>query len=51
VPEELIEAVAKAICEAEKMNVNDPEGGWKTWRDAAIAAINAVDDYTAECGE
>lgn len=34
-----VEKVARAICEAEKMNPDDPLGGWVHWTAAAEAAI------------
>lgn len=37
-----IEKVARAICQAEKMNPDDALGGWVHWVDAANAAIAAV---------
>ena len=41
----VVEVVARAICEAEKMNPDDPLGGWVHWTDAARAAIDAYHDY------
>lgn len=38
----LVERVARAICESEKMNPDDPLGGWRHWIDAANAAIRAM---------
>lgn len=38
-----VEAVARAICVAEKMNPDDALGCWVHWIDAAKAAIEAVD--------
>lgn len=36
-----VEAVARAICVAERMNDDDPLGGWRHWVDAARVAIEA----------
>lgn len=43
---EMIERVARAICEAERMNPDDALGGWVHWTDAARAAIGAMRDPT-----
>jgi len=39
---DIVEAVARAICEAEKMNPDDALGGWVHWKEAAVAAIEAM---------
>jgi hypothetical protein len=41
----VVEVVARAICEAEKMNPDDALGGWVHWTEAATAAIDAYHDY------
>lgn len=38
----MVERVARAICEAERMNPGDALGGWVHWQDAARAAIEAM---------
>lgn len=43
-----IERVARAICEAERMNPDDPLGGWKHWTEPARAAIDASLQIGAE---
>jgi hypothetical protein len=43
---EMIERVARAICEAERMNPDDALGGWVHWRDAARAAIEEMREPT-----
>ena len=48
---EMIERVARAICEAERMNPDDALGGWVHWRDAARAAIEAMREATEEMFE
>ena len=40
-----IELIARAICEAELMNPDDPLGGWVHWKDAARAAIAADAEF------
>lgn len=43
---EMVERVARAICESEKMNPDDALGGWIHWQDAARAAIEAMREPT-----
>jgi hypothetical protein len=43
---EMVERVARAICEAERMNPDDKLGGWRHWQDAARAAIEAMREPT-----
>jgi hypothetical protein len=45
----LVEEVARAICEAEKMNPDDALGGWLHWKEAAEAAIRAVKSGALTC--
>lgn len=47
---DMIERVARAICESEKMNPDDALGGWVHWTDAARAAIEAMRDLPEEPG-
>ena len=44
----IVERVARAICEAERMNPDDPMGGWRHWTEAARAAIDASFNVAAE---
>jgi hypothetical protein len=37
-----VETVARAICRAEKMNEDDPLGGWQHWQIAAIEVLHAI---------
>lgn len=43
---EMVERVARAICEVEKMNPDDALGGWVHWTEAARAAIEAMRNPT-----
>jgi hypothetical protein len=43
---EMIEKVARAICEEERMNPDDALGGWVHWAPAARAAIEAMREPT-----
>ncbi len=43
-----IERMARAICEAERMNPDDPLGGWRHWTEAARAALDTSFDIAAE---
>jgi len=45
---QIVERVARAICEAERMNPDDDLGGWKHWTEAARAAIDASFDEAAK---
>ena len=45
---EMVERVARAICESEKMNPDDKLGGWIHWVNAARAAIEAMREPTDE---
>lgn len=44
----MVERVARAICESEKMNPDDALGGWKHWTEAARAAIEAMREPTED---
>ncbi len=44
----LVERVARAICEAEKMNPDDPLGGWRHWTETARAAIGESFEAAAD---
>jgi hypothetical protein len=37
-----VERVARAICEAEKINPDDALGGWIHWKEAAMAALRVM---------
>lgn len=43
---EMVEKVARAICEVERMNPDDALGGWVHWVPAARAAIEAMREPT-----
>lgn len=43
---EMIERVARALCESAKMNPDDAFGGWRHWTDEARAAIRAMRECT-----
>jgi hypothetical protein len=45
---DMIERVARAICEAERMNPDDALGGWVHWQEAARAAIEAMREPSEE---
>lgn len=42
----MVEHVARAICESERMNPDDAMGGWLHWKDASVAAIRAMREPT-----
>jgi hypothetical protein len=42
IPDELVEKVARAICVSERMNDDDPNGGWRCWVEAAEVALEAA---------